>query len=155
MTLRNLLAFSSTLLGALACAAEPSPSSDTAPPIPSFSTSSLDRSVEPAKDFYHFAAGNWVKNNPVPPDKSRWASFSELAERNWFLIHGILDQARANTSAAAYSPEGEVGAFYASAMDTNRIEQLRFQPIADELSRIEAMTSSLELFTVLAGFHQH
>ena len=51
------------------------------PAVPRFSTNYLDRSVAPGKDFYLFADGNWIKNNPVPADKSRWTSFGELAER--------------------------------------------------------------------------
>src|SRR6267154_1746686 len=57
------------------------------PRVPRFSIEYMDKSVEPGADFYHYADGNWLKNNPVPPDKSRWGGFAELQERNWFLIH--------------------------------------------------------------------
>ncbi|HWD91623.1 MAG TPA: M13 family metallopeptidase [Verrucomicrobiae bacterium] len=127
--------------------------SQTAPPIPRFSTNYMDRSVDPAKDFYHYADGNWVKENPVPADKSRWASFSELAERNWYLIHDILDSAAADTAAPAHSPRREVGDFFASAMDTNRIEKLGFKPIAGDLKRIDHVQSLKNLFALLADFH--
>ena len=84
----------------------------TPPRVPAFSTNYMDLSVSPATNFYEFADGNWVKNNPVPPDKSRWASFSELAERNWFLIHSILDEAAAGSgSLPGRSPQREVGDF--------------------------------------------
>src|ERR1051325_409736 len=53
--------------------------------IPRFSVENMDRSVDPATDFYHFAAGTWLKKNPVPPDKSRWSGFEELQERSWVL----------------------------------------------------------------------
>jgi len=127
--------------------------SETPPPVPAFSTNYMDRSVEPAKDFYQFADGNWVKNNPVPADKSRWASFSELAERNWYLIHDILDSAAADTAAPAHSPRREVGDFFASAMDTNRIEKLGFKPIAGDLKQIDRVKSTKDLFALLADFH--
>ena len=100
------------------------------PMVPRFSIEYMDRSVDPGTDFYHFADGDWVKNNPVPADKSRWGSFSELQERNWSLIHGILDSTATN-QAAAKSPAGEVGGFYKSAMDTNRLNELGFKPIED------------------------
>src|SRR5579884_2808911 len=58
---------------------------EDAPKVPRFSIDYMDRSVNPAVDFYHFADGNWLKNNPVPEDKSRWAGFDELQERNWQL----------------------------------------------------------------------
>jgi len=136
-------------------AAESSKAADSAPPIPRFSISYMDQTVDPAQDFYHYAAGNWVKHNPVPPDKSRWASFSELAERNWYLIHEILEHALTDTASPKHSPQREVGEFFASAMDTNRIEQLRFKPIAEDLKRVERIESTKDLFALLAEFHQH
>ena len=60
----------------------------------------LDKSVAPGVDFYRYADGNWIKNNPVPADKSRWGALIELHERNWFLIHQILD----DTTAAQVPP---------------------------------------------------
>ena len=124
------------------------------PKVPAFSVTFMDRTVDPAKDFYHFADGQWIKDNPVPADKSRWASFSELAERNWYLIHEILEAAAPEAAAPAHSPRREVGDFYASVMDTNRIEQLGFQPIAADLQRIDGLQSTKEMFALLAEFHQ-
>jgi putative endopeptidase len=148
------LLFATALLGWVAHAAESSANEAPAPSVPRFSISNMDRSVQPGHDFYQFADGDWLKNNPVPADKSRWGSFNELAERNWYLIHGIIESATADTSSSAHSPQREVGDFYASAMDTNRIEQLRFQPISDDLKRIDGVTSTNDMFGLLADFHQ-
>src|SRR5437763_6554152 len=110
--------------------AEPSPK------IPRFSVDYMDTSVAPDTDFFHYADGNWIKNNPVPPDKSRWASFTELQERNWYLIHEILDSTCASKP-APNSNEQKVRDFFLSAMDTNRLEKLAFKPIQSDLKRIE------------------
>ena len=127
--------------------------SDAPTPVPGFSIAYMDRSVSPATNFYEFADGQWAKDNPVPPDKSRWGGFAELAERNWYLIHDLLQRAETDASAPLHSPEREVGDFFASAMDTNRLEQLGFQPIADDLARIKHIHSRKALFRVLAHFH--
>jgi len=38
--------------------------------------------------------GNWIKDNPVPSDQTRWArSFSMLSERNRYLLWQQLDSA--------------------------------------------------------------
>jgi putative endopeptidase len=125
------------------------------PRVPAFSVGYMERSVSPATNFYEFADGQWLKDNPVPPDKSRWASFSELAERNWYLIHGILeDAARQSKSLPRHSPRREVGDFYASVMDTNRIEKLGLKPIAADLKKIDIIKSTKDLFALLADFHQ-
>src|SRR5580704_10047640 len=146
------------LLAAAVCftgRAEDGTSTNQPPRVPAFSVDYMDRSVNPSADFYHYADGEWLKNNPVPPDKSRWASFMELAERNWYLIHGILDDAASHSeSLPPHSPRREVGDFYASAMDTNRIEELGLTPIADDLKRIDSIKSTEDLFTLLADFHQ-
>ncbi len=139
----------------MAWAADPAgPAAFSPPPkVPAFSIDYMDRTVSPRDDFYHFADGNWVKENPVPPDKARWAVFTELAERNWYLIHDILDRAVGDTAAPAGSPVREVGDFFASAMATNRIEKLGFKPIAPDLKRIDRLKSTRDIFALLADFH--
>jgi putative endopeptidase len=122
------------------------------PSVPAFSISYLDRSVDPAADFYSFADGQWVKDNPVPADKARWGGFTQLAERNSYLIHALLEDAAAGDNPKG-TPRREVGDFYASAMDTNRLEQLRFKPIAADLKRIDGLKSTGDLFHLLAQFH--
>src|SRR5271170_3346316 len=132
-------------LAALTLAAEPLAPFGPEPRVPAFSISYMDRSVDPAVNFYSFADGQWRKDNPVPADKARWAAFTQLAERNWFSIHEILDDA-AGANAAPRSPRGQVGEFYTSAMNTNRIEQLGLNPVQADLKRIDRVKSIRSLF---------
>jgi putative endopeptidase len=135
--------------------ANSSPSAMTPPRVPAFSVNYMDRSVDPSTNFYLFADGQWLKDNPVPPDKSRWASFTELAERNWFLIHEILNAAALSQEALPpHSPRREVGDLFTSVMDTNRIEQLGLKPLAGDLKQIDRVQSAKDLFALLADFHQ-
>ncbi len=126
-------------------------SAGVAPKVPRFSVDNLDRSVDPKVDFYHFAAGTWLKNNPVPADKSRWSGFDELQERNWFLLRELLE----NASTAKGGPKHvrQVGDLFASAMDTNRLEQLGFGPIQEDLRQITAAKDLSALFGVLGELH--
>jgi len=80
-----------------AVAATSASAPDKEPIIPRFSVEYIDKSVLPSKDFYRFANGTWLKNNPVPADKARWGSFSELAERNNFSFTPFL-KVRAQTA---------------------------------------------------------
>src|SRR5579872_7586503 len=41
-----------------------------------FNLANLDRAIKPCDDFYQFADGGWVKNNPIPADHSSWATFN-------------------------------------------------------------------------------
>lgn len=127
--------------------------SERAPKIPRFSISYLDKSVGPGDDFYHYADGMWIKENPIPADKSRWGAFIELQERNWYLIHGIL-QDTISKQPLANSPAQKVADFFRSAMDTNRLEQLGFKPLEADLKRIDSLESAEDLLRLLADFHQ-
>lgn len=127
-----------------------------AEPVPSknirFSVEHLDRTVDPKVDFFKFAAGNWIKNNPVPSDKSRWSGFEELQERNWHLIRGIVETS-AQAGSSASRREKLVGVFYRSAMDTERINRLGFAPIQDDLRRIDKLSTASDVLRLLGRLH--
>lgn len=126
---------------------------DGPPPVPRFSMGHVDRSVDPKVDFYGFATGAWRRNNPVPADKSRWAGFDELQDRNWWLIRDILNSAAADTRAPAGSPLRQVGDFFAAAMDTNRIERLGFAPLDPEWERLKSVKDHRSAMALLGHWH--
>jgi putative endopeptidase len=130
----------------------PPPDSTPLLAVPRFSTNYMDTSVDPATNFYLYANGAWLRENPIPADKASWSAFAELRERNWQLIHDILYSTIADCDAKPppRSPIGEVGAFYASAMDTRRLEQLGFTPLRDDFARIAALKSPEEMLRLLA-----
>ena len=55
------------------------------PPAPRFSVEHMDRTVDPGKDFYRYANGNWEKTNSIPPDQVTWSPTTQLIERNWAI----------------------------------------------------------------------
>jgi putative endopeptidase len=127
---------------------------DAPPRVPRFSVDYMDKSVDPGADFFHYAAGNWIKANPVPADKSRWGGFMELQERNWFLIHEILDSLTTSAAVQDNSPAQKVRDLYRSALDTNALEKLGFKPLEPDLRRIAALEGGNDVLRLLADFHQ-
>ena len=101
-----------------------------------FDLANLDRSISPCDDFFHFAAGGWIKNNPIPPAYSRWGSFTILHNNNEDVLHGILEEASKDKNATAGSNWQKVGDFYASCMNESQIESAGLKPLEAEFKRI-------------------
>src|SRR5438045_1580620 len=64
-----------------------------------FDLSSLDKSCKPCADFYQFANGGWMANNPIPAAYPSWGRFDELAEKNRDTLHQILEERSKNIRA--------------------------------------------------------
>ncbi len=152
MPIRNLLIAMFACV-AMVCVAQ-NPASDATPkPIVSLDLTAIDKSIEPCVDFYRYSCGNWMKNNPVPPDKSRWGRFDGLAEQNLYVLRDILVQAQAPGQHTA--EQKKVGTFYASCMDEATIETKGTAPLQPQLARINAINSKAGLIKEVAYLHQH
>ena len=113
----------------------------------------LDRSVSACTDFYQFANGGWVKNNPIPAAFSRWGSFDELAEGNQGNLFTILTRAAASGNSQANADLRKLGTFYSSCMDSVGAERAGAQPIKAELDRIDAVRNRGQLEAEIARLH--
>lgn len=101
----------------------------------------MDVSVKPGDDFYRYANGTWVKNNPVPAKETRWGSFMELRDFNINAVKTVLEKSAADKNAAPGSVAKRVGDFYTAAMDSTAIEQRGANPVLPYLQSIDAIAS--------------
>lgn len=110
----------------------------------------MDLSVKPGNDFYQYASGTWIKNNPVPAKETRWGSFNELREFNAQAVKSLVETAAADKSAPAGSVTKRVGDFYTAAMDSATIEKLGYTPIKADLAKIKQVNSVQSLLDQIA-----
>ncbi len=117
------------------------PASEPKKPI-SFDLSAIDKTADPCTNFYQYACGNWMKNNPIPSDQVRWGRFNELAERNNYLLYSEL-------KSAADSPktplQKKYGDFFAACMNVEEADKLGAAPIHPELDAIAGLTDKKQL----------
>lgn len=114
---------------------------------------SMDQKASPRTDFFEYANGKWVKENPVPATEGRWSAFNVLAERNNELLRQILENA--SISAA---PRGtvkyKIGTFYRLAMDSVRLNTQGTSGLTDHLNAINEIKNTQDLMQLMAYFHQ-
>src|SRR5579862_3237306 len=115
-----------------------------------FDPADFDRSVKPCDDFYQFIAGGWMKNNPIPADRSSWSTFGKLRAANEDALHQILEDAAKNKAAAPGSNLQKIGDFYSSCMNEAQAEAVGTKPLDSEFARIAAVHDAASLQAEIA-----
>lgn len=110
--------------------------------------SSLDSSIKPGDDFYHFANGDWIKRMEIPPDRPSvdvWSKLGDLSDQRMAdLIKEI-----AGSNEPAGSGLRKVADLYNSYMDEGGIEAKSAGPLKAQLDAISAIRDKKQLANAL------
>ncbi|MCO4294585.1 M13 family metallopeptidase [Solitalea sp. MAHUQ-68] len=113
----------------------------------------MDESVSPRENFYQYANGGWLKNNPIPLTETRWGSFNELISNTNQILKGILKEA-ADKNATYGSNSQLVGDFFASGMDSLEIESAGVSPTNSLFSDIKSINTTKDLLNEITSLHK-
>ena len=103
-----------------------------------FDTAGMDRSVVPGDNFFLFADGTWVKNTPIPADKSNYGMFTVLEDLSRDRTRQIIEE-------QAKDPNSRIGNAYASFMDQSAIDAKGLAPFNPWLNEVRSIKSKAGL----------
>jgi len=116
---------------------------------PSITTADMDLSVNPGENFYQYANGGWMKQHPLPDEKSRYGSFDKLAEDSKEKVKLIIERAAAENAEDGTLAQ-KIGDFYAAGMDIESINATSYNPIKPLLEKIAQVDSKENLIAVIS-----
>jgi putative endopeptidase len=111
---------------------------------------SMDRSVQPGDDFFTFANGSWVKNTPIPEDRSNIGGFyladQTREKQTRELLDGIL---KSNPDAG--SNEGKIANYYNAFLNTDAIDKAGLSPAKGDLDAIGRIADKRQLSAAIGS----
>ena len=114
----------------------------------------MDTTVKPGEDFYRYANGGWLENNPIPKEKSRYGSFDQLADKGKEQVRGLIKKTAAKKHEDGTVAQ-QIGDFYASGMDLEQRKKKGIAPIQEDLKTIQAISSKKDLVDVVSMMHKY
>ncbi len=121
--------------------------------IAAINPANMDTTVAAGSDFYEYACGGWIKNNPLKPEYARFGTFDQLLENNQEQLRVLIEELSA-TPHEAGSVAGKIGALYAMGLDSTKLNADGVAPIKEELAAINALATKSDVSKMVATLHK-
>ncbi|MEO8677821.1 MAG: M13 family metallopeptidase [Vicinamibacterales bacterium] len=123
------------------------------PYTPSLDPAAMDRTADPCVDFYQFACGGWMKNNPIPADQSSWTTYGKMQDDNRALLRALLEHLAPGTPGRTPNQQ-KIGDYYGACMAEAALDQRGISPLAPQMTAIDAVKSVADIAAVVAESHR-
>ncbi|XP_060756800.1 phosphate-regulating neutral endopeptidase PHEX isoform X2 [Neoarius graeffei] len=94
----------------------------------------MDPSANPCDDFYQYACGGWLRENPIPEDSSSYGIYPWLRHNVDLKLKELLEQPTADGDIEAVK---KAKMLYRSCMNETAIEMVDSKPLLKELKKRE------------------
>ncbi|WP_297901154.1 M13 family metallopeptidase [uncultured Parabacteroides sp.] len=121
--------------------------------IAAINPENMDTTVAAGTDFYEYACGGWIKNNPLKPEYARFGIFDQLLENNQEQLRVLIEEL-STTPHEAGSVAQKIGALYAMGLDSTKLNTEGVAPIKEELAAINALATKSDVSKMVATLHK-
>ena len=104
----------------------------------------MDTTVTAGNDFYQYACGGWLKNNPLTDEYSSYGSFDVLAENNRQQLKDLIDSIVVADNVKGSNAQ-KIADLYNLVMDTVRRNSEGIAVVKSILNRIEAIENRSDI----------
>ena len=120
---------------------------------PDFLVKNIDTGVSPGNDFFAFANGGWIKNNPIPASESSWG-VGQLVQDDIYTRLRSINERAAKESAAEGTISQKIGDFWQTGMDSTAADKQGLQGLQTDLTTISQIANPEQLVAVIASMHK-
>src|SRR5215213_8145600 len=111
---------------------------------------SMDTSVQPGDDFFAYANGTWVKNTPIPDDRSSIGGFYIADQERERQTRELLDAILKSNSAPG-SNEAKIASYYNAYLDTDAIDRTGLAPARVDMDAIAQIADKTQLSAAIGS----
>ena len=113
----------------------------------------FDTTARLEDDFYQYACGGWMKNNPLDAEHSRYGAFDVLAENALKNVNDIIDSVSKNENEAG-SLADKIATMYNIGMDSVKLQEQGAAPLMPYLEEINNLKTREDVWAQLLKMHR-